>query len=101
MIRFDPNSRGMDAILNSTDMQDAMVRVAEDAADYARSLAPVDSGEYRSSFTVERETFSGPRGTRKGAVVVNTAKHAADVEWGQDRHVLGQTLARFDDRRKR
>ena len=97
-IRFDPNSRGIADILMSDDMQKAMMQVAADAKDYAESISPVASGEYRGSFEVHPETFSGPRGERKGAILVNTAEHAADVEWGQEQHVLGQTLAKYDDR---
>ena len=29
--------------------------------------------------------------------IVNHAAHAAELEWGQDRHILGQTLARIEN----
>lgn len=98
-IRFEPDPRGVTQMLMSSKMQDAMVEVAESAAAYARSISPVDSGTYRDSFDVERAEFSTTRGgTRKGARLVNDAPHAAAVEWGQGRHILGQTLARIESK---
>lgn len=91
------DSRGLQALLTSTAMQDAVVEVAEDAAAFARSIAPRRTGKYADSFEVERAEFPGPGSPRKGAVVANTSEHAAAVEWGQNRHILGQTLARFND----
>lgn len=83
--------------LTSQDMQDAMVKVAEDGGSHAESIAPVDSGHYKRSFVVEPAEFTTTKGgRRKGATLTNTADHAAAVEWEQGRHVLGQTLAKLE-----
>ena len=87
-VRFSgPSSSQWRALKTSGDMQTAMEKSAESALEHAQSIAPVVSGEYRDSFVVEG-TIEGDRAV---AHLVNDAAYAAEVEWGQQRHVLSQT----------
>lgn len=92
---YKPDRAGMDALVQSLDMGRAMVQVAEVGRRWAESAAPRDSGEYAGSFQVRQETvrFRGRfSGDRAGAVLENTAPHAAAVEWRQGRHVLARAV---------
>lgn len=87
-IKFqDFSRRELDTILGSAEVGDTATSAAEAGADHARSIAPVDTGEYRSRFRVEQ----GPEGPR----IVNDDPGAAAIEYGSDdtpaHHVLSQT----------
>lgn len=49
------NGRGVRRVLISDDMYDALEPIAQRMAATARSVAPVDSGTYQDSITVERD----------------------------------------------
>lgn len=90
MVTFIPPSvRDLLDIATSGDMSEAMEDAGESAAEYARSVAPVVTGEYRDSFRVEQ--------SKGEAHLINDADYAAAVEWGKGsehasaHHVLSQT----------
>lgn len=95
-IRF--NQRAFDAMAVGPDVRSACREVVEKGKAYAESISPVDSGEYRDSFEVREETIRFAGKPRATAVLENTAKHSAAVEWGnqatrgQKHRVLGRTL---------
>lgn len=74
MGRFVPNPAFENQARRSTEMRAAMQRAAEEAADEARRLAPVDTGEYRASITVVT--------TAEGARVVADDDKATYIEFG-------------------
>ena len=92
MATFVPDPHFFDRVLFSDDMQGAMVEAAQRGIDYAQGISPYVTGDYAGHFEVTPTRFD----TRKGAVIENTSDHAAAVEWGQDRHILGQTLAKME-----
>lgn len=51
--KYTPNSRALQKLLVSNAMYKALEPVAEAIADNARSIAPIDSGQYRDSITTE------------------------------------------------
>lgn len=95
-VDYTPSAAGFKAMRNGPEIQAVCVAVAEKAKGYAVSIAPRDSGEYASSFQVDRITViftSGPgKGPRVGARLVNKAPYAAAVEWRHGHRVLGRTL---------
>ncbi len=62
---------------NSPEILQGKLELAEQAAEYARSIAPVDSGEYRDGIKVRRYG-------RTGVGVVFTAEHSNIVEYGSE-----------------
>jgi hypothetical protein len=92
--RFVPSYSGMRQILQSEEMQGALREVAEKAMEFAISISPEKTGEYKSSFevTVTAEGGDNPPGARAEAQLVNTSDHAVNVEWQDNYHVLGRTL---------
>ena len=76
------------ALKTSPAMQGAVGEVAQDGLEYAQMIAPVDTGAYRDSFHLD-EVITDDRAV---AFLVNDADHAAEVEWGQGRHVLSRAL---------
>lgn len=102
--RYRPSDTGWAKIANSSEMQALTRRVAERGKQYAQSISP-ESGDgvdvpYKESFEVETVTvkdFGRKGSTRAGAVLRNTARHAAAVEWGNKhtpkaQRVFGRTL---------
>lgn len=94
---YRPSKAGWDAIALSPQIQAACVAEAERGKPFAQSISPVRSGEYKSRFRVEPATVAFRRGPRVAARLVNDAKHAAAVEFGNRRggpaRVLGKTAA--------
>lgn len=87
MIRYvSPSPAQLADIATSGFIEDALGESAEVGMAYAESIAPVDTGAYRSSFRVER----GKGGVR----IVNDDEGAAAIEFGSDDtpafHVLSQ-----------
>lgn len=74
--RIRLNSRGMAKLLNSRAIGGALMADAQAVAARARSLAPVDTGEYRDSIRVEP---ARPH-DRQVVRVVAGARHAQVVE---------------------
>lgn len=100
---YRSNRKGWDAIALGPEMQKLTSEVAEKAKAHARSIAPESNDgrgvPYKDSFDVEQIVVKEfGRGVRAGARLINTAQHAAAVEWGNKRtkgqghRVLGRTL---------
>lgn len=104
MAEYRPSRAGWKAVAMSPQIQAACVAVAEEGKVYAQSISPV-SGDgvgqpYAESFEVEPTVVVGDFdfNPRVGAVLRNTAPHAAAVEWGNQRRpdadrVMGRTEA--------
>lgn len=89
MLRYIPDPRGAELLLSSAEMRGALAAAAEAAMEHAISIAPVVTGEYAASFSVQE--MGG------NIFIVNTSDHAAAVEWGtsdtnQARHVLARAV---------
>lgn len=101
---YRPSRKGFKELALSPKVQAACVAKAESGMAVAKSLAQEfrDTGEYEESFEVRPVVVDSRAGTRVGARLVNTAGHAAAVEWGPGKRasdpntghrVLGRTLA--------
>lgn len=75
---FIPNPIGIAEKARDWEMELAMREVAEDAAERARLIAPVDTGAYRASIGVESEIVDGKATAR----VVATVSYASAIEFG-------------------
>lgn len=87
------DAKATEALLESGQLRPAARQAAERGKAHAESVAPVESGEYRDSFTVEDSTgWDG----RAAVDLVNTSEHAAAVEYGnrgrRGRHILASTI---------
>lgn len=74
-VRVVMHSAGSLEVLTSTGVRDFLHRRAEAVAARARSTAPVEAGEYRSSIGVRDDTTD-----RAVALVVATAPHSRIIE---------------------
>lgn len=83
--RFRLNFAGVGQLLRSSGMAAEMRSRAENVAAAARSAAPVDTGEYRDSITVETATTDRAVGR-----CVATAPHSLVVE--ARTRVLGSSI---------
>lgn len=83
-------------LLNARWMVDLMKAKAETGKAFAESIAPADTGEYASSFTVDSGTHGGIHGDRAYATLTNTDPAAVYVEFGNGHdhgeHVLTRAL---------
>ncbi len=96
--RFNANQAGIAAIARTPAMRDAMLARAEQVADAARAIAPVDTGAYLASIqaaVVERD------GKKVGRASVDPVSpegehYAPYVEWGTEhmdaQRVMGRAL---------
>jgi hypothetical protein len=91
VITYKPDYAGLGKLMNGPEMQAMLRRVAEKGVPFARSISPVDTGEYEASFTVETRSHGGIHGDRAEAKIVNSSPHAARVEWQDGYHVLNRT----------
>jgi hypothetical protein len=90
-IRYQADYRGTGELMRGPEMQELMRARAEAGAEFARSIAPEHTGEYKASIHVEATGHGGPRGDRAEARIVAGSDHAADVEWRDGYHVLART----------
>lgn len=72
-------------------MGNAMHDVAKDGLSYARSIAPVSSGDYRDSLYTEQVTVPVGRKNdkRAGAMIATDIPYNGAVE--NDQHILSRT----------
>lgn len=90
-MNFKVNKAGMNDFVKSQAVGDAMYGVAQEAAAYAKSIAPVGTGDYRDSITAEQVTVPVTKRNepRAGAMISTNLDYSAAVE-GRD-HVLSRT----------
>lgn len=89
---YRPDRQGMKALMRSDGIGRACERAAQAGQRAAEAAAPRDSGEYATSFRTRRETVTVSGEQRAGAVLENTAPHAAAVEWRNGAHVLSRAV---------
>ncbi|WP_329521160.1 HK97 gp10 family phage protein [Spirillospora sp. NBC_01491] len=92
--RFRASFSGIGKMIRSPQMQAAMRSRAEKVAALAAATAPIDSGEYKSSFKVTSGARGGVRRDRAYGRVTNTAPHAVYVEFGTSKVPAHHTLRR-------
>lgn len=86
-------SRGaIDRIANTPEVGQAMVTAGERGVAFVRREAPVRSGAYRDSVTVEAVDVTVGGRTRKGARVAATDPKAQHVEWANGTHLLARAV---------
>ena len=91
-VSYEPDRDGVRRFAESPALQEAALDAAEAGATFARSIAPVDTGEYAASFEVVPAVVDSPQGPRHGAVLVNTAAHAIYVDGVDGYRVMARTL---------
>jgi hypothetical protein len=100
MAKYRLDRKGFEEhLLNAAWMEAEMRQRAEAAAEFARSVAPVDTGKYLASIEVDSGTHGTPgsaKQSRAWAEVRATSPEAAYVEWGnghdEGAHVMTKTL---------
>lgn len=90
--RFRASFGGIGALIRSPEMRAEMRRRAEKVKTVAEATAPVESGEYKSSFRVTSGARGGIRKDRAYGRVTNTAPHAFYVEYGTSKTPAHSTL---------
>lgn len=114
---FDPDKEGIRRIAVGADLRDACMDVVEHRAKpFAISISPRSDHDdendphehYQDSFRTQTvltglapESIGDPPMLRVGARLVNVARHAAAVEWGNRIHptphrILGKTIAHLN-----
>lgn len=93
-VQFRPDLAGIAALERSQDFQRLAETVATDGLDYAQSIAPVLTGDYRDAFRVEAGTGE--------ARIVNDDPGAIAIENGAPArpgfHVLARTIDYIESR---
>lgn len=92
-VRYRPDYAGTRELMNSPEMQAVMRLVAGEAMAAAVALAPVRTGEYKSSFHVEAHADGGIHRDRAEALAVNDSPHSVLVEGWDGFHVLRDAAA--------
>lgn len=82
-MRFQRDSKGLEGLLQSKEMQDVCVSGAERGAEYVRATGPRDDGDYIAGIDVERGRSL--KGDRAAAHLVANAPNSAAVEFGNRR----------------
>lgn len=106
--RYQPDYKGMDPWFVSPEAHALCVRGAEEAAAFARSIAPVGQppddrhpGFYRDSIHVDRTPRIIPRrgrfSARTSAAVVADAPYSAVIEVQRGHHVLKRAAGHVND----
>lgn len=77
-MRYSQDRKGVAALLVGRDMRQAMRLVGLSALGHAVAIAPKETGDYAKSFVVDVDILDG----RATAVLANTDKGGAAIEWG-------------------
>lgn len=79
---YERNKRGMDDFIRSQMLGSAMFDIAQEGAQYARSIAPVRSGAYRGSISAEQVTVPVTKANepRAGAQISTNSAYGASIE---------------------
>lgn len=99
-VKYQPDFSGIRALAKGPEMQKAMLQIGGNAKDYAVKISPKRSGEYSRSFDVQPTLVpvTWRKEMRASAKLINTAPHAAAVEWKNGDRVLRRTAGYVDDR---
>lgn len=95
-VEFTLDHAGLGQLLRSAPIRELVLEAAEGGAEFARHIAPRETGEYVASIYVEDGGLGGRRRDRAMSLIVADVRHAAAVEFGTDHvpahHVLGRTI---------
>jgi HK97 gp10 family phage protein len=98
---FRASYRGIGQMIRAPWMQAEMRRRAEKVKATAEATAPVETGDYKNSFTLSSGARGGIRRDRAYGRVTNTSGHAVFVEYGTSaqpaRHTLRNALRAAGD----
>lgn len=101
-VKYVPDHKGVAALALDAPMSRGMTTIAREAIGVAQANSPVKTGDYVSSFSAvpmpERAGWKNE--LRAGAALVNDSDHAMAVEYRNNSHVLGRTLAIIDSSRR-
>lgn len=92
-VRYKADYAGTGQLMRSAEMLAMLGEVAGHGAEFARSIAPRDTGEYADSIRVDSTRRGGSHKDRAEAQIIADSDHAAYVEWRDGYHVLERTLA--------
>lgn len=99
-VEFQLDHQGIAAYLRSPEVRELVVAAAERGAEFARRIAPHETGEYAEGIHAGDGGLGGRRHDRHVGLIVATAPHSAAVEFGNAhvpaQHVLGRTLAMIE-----
>lgn len=96
---YTEDNVGVTGIATSGEVQATLAVVLAKGQAFAEGIAPVRTGEYKSSFQIDFDTRGTGRSKRARGTLANTSDHAAAVEFGpgtrKGQRVLGRTLAQL------
>lgn len=95
LLKFTLNKKNVAARAIGPEVRSMVHKAAQDAKEIAQSIAPVDSGEYKSSFAIRTSIVLGigdPPMARIGARLSNDSPHALIVEKGTERVHRGKKV---------
>jgi hypothetical protein len=88
-VEFVPDHAGIAHILRSADMHEMVMDRTRAAAEFARRIAPVDTGDYQASIQAVDGGIGGYRRDRPIGLVVASVPYSVYVE--ADAHVMSRT----------
>lgn len=89
-IRYEPNFAGLGKVMTSKVMEAMLRGKAQVGRQYAEVIAPVETGDYASSFRVTSAARgSGRWADRAAGYLYNDSDHALAVEFQDDYRTLG------------
>lgn len=97
--KYVADNGGTAELMRSSDIQGHIQQVAQEALEYATSIAPEFEGKYKASLSVSvgEENLPPSRPTRRVVAYLSTdAEHALAVE--KDHHVLTRTRDYIEQR---
>lgn len=95
--KFRASYKGIGQMLNAPWMEAAMRERAEKVKARAAATAPVQTGRYKASLTVESGTRGGDNNDRAYGRVVADVPYAFMIEFGTSKQPANHTLARALD----
>jgi hypothetical protein len=97
MATFNASYRGIGEMLKSPEIEAEMVRRAEKVKAQAEATAPVDTGQYKASFSVRSSRRGGVKKDRASATVLNDSPESFYVEYGASHTPRYRTLGKALD----
>lgn len=97
MATYSPSFKGLAELLKSPEMVAAMESIAQRGKAYAESIAPRDTGEYASRFSVASSRSGGVHHDRAVAYLINDDPASLSIEYGTSDTPKHRTLGRTID----
>jgi hypothetical protein len=79
---YRPSFKGLGELLKSPEMVAEMVAAAERAKAFAEAIAPRETGEYASRFSVAATRDGGSKHDRAAAYLINDDPASLSIEYG-------------------